>query len=171
MLSRSDKEAIINSLKVDFDNAKAVFLTNLIGVTSNDAVEIRKTVRDMQGKIVVTRNNLFKKAAEGKDVATLFENLKGPHAVAFAFEDVPGVAKCLKTAGAAHEVVELKSGFFDGKALSAADVKRLADLPSRDEMLGTLLATFIAPVSAFARVMHAIKEQKEAGATPAPVEA
>lgn len=171
MLSRSDKEAIVKSLKTDFDNAKAVFLTNLIGVTSNDAVEIRKNVRDMQGKIVVTRNNLFKKAAEGNGASVLFENLKGPHAVAFAFEDVPGVAKCLKTAGSAHEVVELKSGFFDGKELSTAEVKHLADLPSRDEMLGTLLATFIAPVSAFARVMHAIKEQKEAGAAPAPVEA
>lgn len=169
MLNRSDKEAIVTSLKADFDRAQAVFLTNLIGVTSNNAVEIRKNVREATGKIVVTRNTLFKKAAEGTPAAVLFENLKGPHAVAFAFEDVPGVAKCLKNAGEAHEVVTLKGGVFEGKELSIADVKRLADLPSRDQMLGTLLATFIAPVSALARVMHAIKEQKESGA--APVEA
>jgi large subunit ribosomal protein L10 len=47
--------------------------------------------------------------------------------------------------------------------LTKAQVKQLADLPSRDQMLGTLLATFLAPVSAFARVLYAIQEKKEKG--------
>ena len=86
-----------------------------------------------------------------------------PEAVAFAFGDAPGVAKALKECGKEFELVELRGGLLDGKALSAAEVNVIADLPSRDEMLGTLLATFNAPISALARVFNAIKDSKEAG--------
>jgi large subunit ribosomal protein L10 len=163
VLSRPEKEAIIQDLKTDLANAKAIFLTNLIGISSNDAVKIRKAVRDAKGKMVVARNTLFKKALEGSSAAELTSNLKGAHALAFAFDDAAAVAKCLKDAGSELELVELKGGVLDGAVLTKAQVKQLADLPSRDQMLGTLLATFIAPASAFARVLNAIKDKKENG--------
>ncbi len=163
MLSRSEKEAIIQDLNKDIGRAKAIFLTNLIGISSNDAVSVRKAVRDSKGKMVVTRNTLFKKAAAGTAAEALVANLSGPHALAFAFEDPAAVAKSLKEAGANLELVDLKGGVLDGQLLTKAQVKQLADLPSRDQMLGTLLATFLAPVSAFARVLYAIQEKKEKG--------
>ena len=113
--------------------------------------------------MVVTRNTLFKKAAAGTPAEALVANLSGPHALAFAFDDAAAVAKCLKEAGATLELVELKGGILVGQMLTKAQVKQLADLPSRDQMLGTLLATFLAPVSAFARVLYAIQEKKESG--------
>lgn len=163
MLNRAQKDEIIKGLREDLSNSRAIFLTNLIGVKSNDSVAIRKNVREAQGKLVVTRNTLFLKAAEGTPFEALFKGLKGPHAVAFAFEDAPGVAKVLKKAGEEHEVVTLKGGFLGEEQLDIAKIKVLADLPSRDEMLGTLLATFNAPISALARVMNAIREEKEKG--------
>jgi large subunit ribosomal protein L10 len=163
MLNRSEKEAIIQDLVKDIGNAKAIFLTNLIGIKSNEAVSVRKAVRDSNGKMVVTRNTLFKKAAAGTPVEALVANLSGPHALAFAFDDAAAVAKCLKDAGATLDLVDLKGGVLDGQLLTKAQVKQLADLPSRDQMLGTLLATFLAPVSAFARVLYAIQEKKESG--------
>jgi large subunit ribosomal protein L10 len=163
MLERSEKEAIIQSLKTDIAKSKAIFLTNLIGIKSNDAVKVRKAVRDAKGKVVVTRNTLFKKAAAGTSAEALMENLSGPHAVAFAFDDAAAVAKCLKEAGSDLELVDMKGGVLEGQLLTKAQVKQLADLPSRDQMLGTLLATFLAPASAFARVLVAIQEKKEKG--------
>ena len=163
MLNRSEKEAIIQDLVKDIGRAKAIFLTNLIGIKSNEAVSVRKAVRDNNGKMVVTRNTLFKKAAEGTPAEALVANLSGPHALAFAFDDPAAVAKSLKEAGATLELVELKGGVLDGQMLTKAQVKQLADLPSRDQMLGTLLAAFLAPVSAFARVLYAIQEKKEKG--------
>ena len=163
MLSRSEKEAIIQDLSKDIGRAKAIFLTNLIGIKSNEAVSVRKAVRDSNGKMVVTRNTLFKKAAAGTPAEALVANLSGPHALAFAFDDPAAIAKSLKEAGASLELVELKGGVLDGQMLTKAQVKQLADLPSRDQMLGTLLATFLAPVSAFARVLYAIQEKKEKG--------
>jgi large subunit ribosomal protein L10 len=163
MLERSEKEAIIQSLKTDIENSKAIFLTNLIGISSNDAVRVRKAVRDAKGKVVVTRNTLFRKASVGTPAEALLANLSGPHAIAFAFEDAAAVAKCLKDASKDLELVDLKGGVLDGQALTKAQVNQLADLPSRDQMLGTLLATFMAPASAFARVLFAIQEKKEKG--------
>ncbi|PJB54528.1 MAG: 50S ribosomal protein L10 [Bdellovibrio sp. CG_4_9_14_3_um_filter_39_7] len=163
MLKRSEKEVIIADLKKDLDGAKAVFLTNLIGISSNDAVALRKEIRETNGKVVVTRNTLFQKAAVGTYAEKLLSTLKGPSALAFAFDDAAAIAKCLKKAGDTFELVQLKGGFLEGKELSMAEVKQVADLPSRDQMLGTLLATFNAPVSAFARVIEAIREKKEKG--------
>ena len=68
MLNRTEKDAVIAGIKNDIDSSKAVFLTNLIGISSNDSVALRKEIREKKGKIVVTRNTLFKKASEGTGV-------------------------------------------------------------------------------------------------------
>ncbi|AYF45906.1 MULTISPECIES: 50S ribosomal protein L10 [Halobacteriovorax] len=171
MLTRAEKDVIIEGLNKKITDANAIFLTNVIGLPSNDANALRKSVRDADGTLVVTRNSLFSKAAAGTDAEELLSGLKGTQAVAFAFGDAPGVAKALKECGKEFELVELRGGLLDGKALTPAEVNAIADLPSRDEMLGTLLATFNAPISAFARVLNAIKEQKEAGGEAAPAAA
>jgi large subunit ribosomal protein L10 len=163
MLTRAEKDVIIAGLNKKIVDANAIFLTNVIGLPSNDSNALRKSVREADGTLVVTRNSLFSKAAVGTDAEQLLSGLKGTQAVAFAFGDAPGVAKALKECGKEFELVELRGGLLDGKALSSEEVKMIADLPSRDEMLGTLLATFNAPVSALARVLFAIKESKEAG--------
>jgi len=170
MLQRAQKDTIIKGLKSDIDKARAIFLTNLIGVSSNDAVKVRKEIREKGGKIIVTRNTLFGLAAKGTKVESMLSGLKGTNAVAFAFEDSAGVAKVLKDAGKELELIELRAGFLGDRELTKAEVLELASLPSRDEMLGTLLATFMAPVSAFARVLHAINEQKGSGEEAAPAE-
>jgi large subunit ribosomal protein L10 len=164
MLTRAEKDVLINGLKEDLANAKGLFLTNVIGLPSNEATALRKSVRDAEGKLVVAKNTLFAKAAAGTEAEELLSGLKGTQAVAFAFGDAPGVAKALKEMGKDHELVELRGGLLDGKALSVAECTAIADLPSRDEMLGTLLATFNAPISALARVLFAIQEQKAEGA-------
>ena len=161
MMMRSQKEEVVKQLKEHFSNSKAVFLTNLIGISSNDGVKIRKDVRDAKGTVVVTRNTLFRRAAEGTHLEGMLKDLKGPNAVAFAFEDAPAVAKVLYDAGQEQELVDLKAGFLGDKELTKEEVVALAKLPSREQMLATLLATFNAPVSAFVRVLDAIKRQKE----------
>lgn len=161
MLTRAEKEAIIGQIKDNISKSQAVFLTNLIGIPSNDAVKVRKGVRDASGGLVITRNTLLQKAAEGTMCEEIVKDLQGPHALAFAYEDSAAIAKVLHEAGKEFDPVELKAGVLDGKILTNAELEQLANLPSKDQMLATLLATFNAPISAFARVMHAIKESKE----------
>ena len=162
MLNRAEKTKLVSDLRERINGSSGIFLTNVIGLSSNDGVALRKEVRDAGGSISVTRNTLFRLAAEGTPAEESFKELKGPHAVAFAEADPAAVAKCLKKAGESFEdLVTLKAGFLNGKLLSKEELITLADLPSKDQMLGTMLATFNAPISALARVMNSIKEQKE----------
>ncbi len=161
MLSRARKVELVAGIKKDIEAAKAVFLTNVIGISANETAEVRKKIRAVQGKVVVTRNTLFKRAAEGTYTEELLSALKGANALAIAFEDAPAVAKVLKQAGEDFEVMEIKGGYLEGDALTVAQVKELADLPSREQMLGTLLATFMAPAATLARLLNALKEECE----------
>ncbi len=162
MMTRAEKDAVVSSIREKIEKSQAVFLTNLVGIPSVDSVRIRKNVRDAKGHMVITRNTLFARAAKGTFAEGLIADLKGSSAVAFAYEDAPGVAKVINDAsGEFSEIVTIKGGMLGTQKLSKAEVVALAKLPSRDQMLGTLLATFNAPVSAFARVLFAIQEQKE----------
>lgn len=162
MMTRAEKDAVVSSVRAQIEKSQAVFLTNLVGIPSVDSVRIRKNVRDAKGHMVITRNTLFARAAKGTYAESLLSDLKGSSAVAFAYEDAPGVAKIINEATSEFEgIVTLKGGMLGNQKLSKADVVALAKLPSRDQMLGTLLATFNAPVSAFARVLFAIQEQKQ----------
>lgn len=162
MMTRAEKDAVVSSIREKIEKSQAVFLTNLVGIPSVDSVRIRKNVREAKGHVAITRNTLFARAAKGTYAENLLKDLKGSTAVAFAFEDAPGVAKVINDATGEFEgIVTIKGGMLGTQTLTKADVVALAKLPSRDQMLGTLLATFNAPVSAFARVLNAIREQKE----------
>jgi large subunit ribosomal protein L10 len=166
MMTRAEKDVVVSSIKEKIEKSQAVFLTNLVGIPSVDSVRIRKNVRDAKGHMVITRNTLFARAAKGTFAEGLLADLKGSSAVAFAYEDAAAVAKIVNDASSEFEnIVTIRGGVLGTQKLSKAEVVALAKLPSRDQMLGTLLATFNAPVSAFARVLFAIQEQKQGGAT------
>lgn len=173
MMTRAEKDAVVSSIKEKIEKSQAVFLTNLVGIPSVDSVRIRKNVREAKGHMVITRNTLFARAAKGTFAEGLLADLKGSSAVAFAYEDAAAVAKVVNDASGEFEnIVTIRGGQLGEQKLSKADVVALAKLPSRPQMLGTLLATFNAPVSAFARVLFAIQEQKQGGAAaPAATEA
>jgi large subunit ribosomal protein L10 len=165
MMTRAEKDAVVSSVKEKIEKSQAVFLTNLVGIPSVDSVRIRKTVREAKGHMVIARNTLFARAAKGTFAEGLLTDLTGSTAVAFAYEDAAAVAKIINDAsGEFTDIVTIKGGMLGTQKLTKADVVALAKLPSRDQMLGTLLATFNAPVSAFARVLFAIQEQKQGGA-------
>jgi large subunit ribosomal protein L10 len=161
MITRESKSDVIKDLKEKIESAKALFLTNVVGIEANDAVALRKKVRDANGGIIVTRNTLFGKAAEGTYAEDLLKGLKGTNAVAFAFEDAPGVAKAIYETSKELEAVTVGAGFLGTELINETQVAALAKLPSRDEMLGTLLATFQAPVATFARLINAVKDECE----------
>ena len=171
MMTRAEKDVVVTSIKQIIEKSQAVFLTNLVGIPSVDSVRIRKSVREAKGHMVITRNTLFARASKGTFAEGLLADLKGSSAVAFAYDDAAAVAKIINDAsGEFADIVTIKGGMLGTQKLSKAEVVALAKLPSRNEMLGTLLATFNAPVSAFARVLFAVLEQKGGAAPTAATE-
>ncbi|MBP9674536.1 MAG: 50S ribosomal protein L10 [Bacteriovoracaceae bacterium] len=163
IINKAKKEELVSNIRQNLDKAKGVFVTNLVGIEANKAVQIRKEVREAGGVVMISRNTLFARASQGTPYEKILSGLKGSTAVAFAFEDPVMVAKVLFDASKENEVIHLNSGFLGDKELSKAEVATLAKLPSRNQMLATLLATFNAPVSAFVRVLDSIRKKKEEG--------
>jgi large subunit ribosomal protein L10 len=160
-LTRAEKNEIIANVKNQIETAQAVFVTDLIGISGTESVEIRKNIRDVGGKVFVTKNRLFELAGKNTNCESILTELKGTNALVFAFEDAASVAKAIKGATKINEIVTLKGALLGEKILSIKEVNELADLPSRDQMLATVLATFMAPISSFVRVLGLIQKDKE----------
>ena len=160
-MTRGEKETLVSDLNQDLLKAKAIFVTNLVGIESNKANEIRKQVRDVNGKVIITKNTLFRLASKGTMGEELLKQLKGNNAIAIAYEDAPSVAKAVSKASEGSEIVVIKGGVFENMTLTANDVKALASLPSKPEMLGIVLNTFKAPLSAFVNCLQGLAKMKE----------
>ena len=166
MLDKTQKQRVADSIRADIQRARGLFITNVVGIPAQEAVSLRKRLRESEGKIVVARNTLFKRAAEGTVAEEFLGNLQGCNALAFAFGEAPAVAKGLVEAGNDFDVVTLKGGFLDGEELSVKEILDLALLPSREEMLATVLASMMAPLSSFVRLVEAVREKKEQNEEP-----
>ena len=112
--------------------------------------ELKQNLRDQDASFNVVNNRMLNRALE-TDASDL---LKGQTAMIYGSGDVVEVAKVIKKFTAANQKPEIKGGFLEGKAISAADVIDLAKLPSKDVLRAMLLGTLQAPCSQLVGVMH-----------------
>jgi large subunit ribosomal protein L10 len=132
----------------------------------------------------VAKNTLIKRAASEAGVEGLDELFAGPTAIAFVTGEPVDAAKAIKTFAKEHKALVIKGGYMDGRALSVAEVERIADLESREVLLAKLAGAmkgnlakaaglFNAPLSQFARLAAALQEKKAAAepASPEPASA
>lgn len=133
----------LTELKSILAEKKNFVVTTYSGLTVEQITDLRGQVREQAGKFKVIKNNLFrialKETGEHDGVLEKLEaELKGPLAVAFIEENMPGLSKALVKYAKDSEPVEIKAGCMDGGYLSGAEVKQIATLPSREEMLGII---------------------------------
>ena len=165
----SEKQAIVASLTEKFQNAAAGVIVDYRGITVAEDTELRAKMRENGVEYFVVKNTLARFAAKNA-------GLEGTTSIAICEGDPVAAAKVVAEFSkklAAQEKFVIKSGFVDGKVISVDEVKALADLPSREVLVATVLGTLIAPVrglatvldaniSGLARVMQAIADQKGA---------
>jgi large subunit ribosomal protein L10 len=113
-------------------------------LSAEQSREMRASVREKGGEITLVRNNLFALAAENLGVAGLKELLEGQVAVIKA-ENAVAAAKAAKDASDEYEGLNLRGGYLDGQVIDAARVEALAEMPSREELLSTILGQAISP--------------------------
>ena len=173
-MARADKAAAVAELKDSFTNAAAAVLTEYRGLTVKSLKELRRAL-GADATYAVTKNTLTKIAAQRAGVEGLDDELKGPSAIAFVHGDPVAVAKGLRAFAKAHPLLVIKGGYFDGAALTAAEVGKLADLESREVLLAKLAGAmkaslfgaaylFTAPLSKTVRTVEALREKQESAA-------
>ena len=149
------KDAAVAELTKNFEDSTAVLLTEYRGLTVAELKELRKSIRD-DANYAVVKNTLTKIAAEKAGITGLDDELAGPSAIAFVHGDPVAVAKGLRAFAKAHPLLVIKGGYFDGAALTAAEVGKLADLESREVLLAKLAGAMKASMTKAAFVFNAL---------------
>jgi large subunit ribosomal protein L10 len=167
----ANKEANVAELTEKFQSSNAVLLTEYRGLTVGQLKELRRNI-SADATYAVAKNTLIKIAAANAGVTAFDGQLVGPSALAFIHGDAVSVAKALRDFAKANPLLVVKSGLLDGVALSADEVKKLADLESREVLLakaaGIFKASlfkaaymFNAPLAQAARAVDALRQKQE----------
>jgi large subunit ribosomal protein L10 len=171
-MARPDKAAAVAELTDSFRESSAAVLTEYRGLTVAQLKELRRSLAG-NATYAVVKNTLTKIAAREAGIETLEPMLQGPSAVAFVTGDPVVVAKGLRDFARAHPLLVVKGGVLDGRPLTADEVRKLADLESREVLLAKLagglnapaqkLASVLAaPLSQFARLLGALEAKAQA---------
>jgi large subunit ribosomal protein L10 len=172
-MARPDKTAAVAELTEDFKSADAIALTEYRGLTVGAMKTLRRSL-GMETKYAVVKNTLTKIAAKNAGIEIDDSLLKGPSAVAFIKGDSIAAAKAFKEFQKENPLLVIKGGVFDGKAVTTADIMKLADLESREVLLAKLAGAMKGTMAKAARTFDALRIKLEAGApaeaaAPAPV--
>jgi large subunit ribosomal protein L10 len=170
-MARPDKAAAVAELADGFRNSTAVLLTEYRGLTVAQLKELRRNL-GAHVTYSVVKNTLTKIAAREASVEGLDHLLSGPSAIAFVSGDPVEAAKGLRDFSKANPLLVIKGGVMDGKSLTPDEIKKLADLESREVLLGKLagamkaslsgaVSLFAAPLSQTARLIEALRAKAE----------
>ncbi|MGN6635247.1 MAG: 50S ribosomal protein L10 [Oryzihumus sp.] len=183
-MAKPEKSAAIAELTDKFRSSGAAVLTEYRGLTVSQLTQLRISLRE-HASYAVVKNTLTQIAAKEAGVTAFDGQLTGPSAIAFITGDPVEAAKGLRDFAKANPLLVIKGGVLDGKSLTADEIKKLADLESREVLLAKLAGAmnaslskavylFAAPLSQTARVVDALRAKVEAEgpvAAEAPAEA
>ncbi len=157
-MARHTKEAAVAELVESFQESTGAVLTEYRGLTVKHLQELRRALGE-NAQYAVVKNTLTQIAAKDAGVEGLDDMLLGPTAIAFVQGDVVEAAKGLRDFAKAHPALVVKGGYFEDKALDAAEIAKLADLESREALLGKLAGAMLASLSQAVYLLNAPLQQ------------
>jgi large subunit ribosomal protein L10 len=180
-MAQADKATAVADIAEQFKSSTATVITEYRGLTVANLAELRRSLAG-SATYSVAKNTLIKRAASDAGVEGLDELFVGPTAIAFVSGEAVDAAKAIKKFAKDHKALVIKGGYMDGRALTVAEVERIADLESREVLLAKLAgamkanlsqaaALFNAPASQVARLVAALQEKRAAEEPAAPAEA
>jgi large subunit ribosomal protein L10 len=173
----TEKTAVIEELRQTFDGATAIFLADFTGLDVESLTKLRRKCREGGVTLEVVKNTLAVKAAKALRLDELAPHFKGPTAVAVSEHDPTSPARILLDFRKDHEKLQVKLGFVEGRVLDSQEVKALATLPTRDQLLSQVMQVAMAPAQNFVwalkdtvgrlvRTVDAIRDGMEKGTIP-----
>jgi large subunit ribosomal protein L10 len=153
-MARADKQVAVAEITESFSDAAGAVLTDYRGLTVKQLQDLRRSLGE-NASYAVVKNTLAKIAAKDAGIEGFDELLTGPTAVAFITGDVVEAAKGLRDFAKAHPALVIKGGVLDGKALEPAEIAKLADLESREVLLGKLAGAMLASLSQAVYLLNA----------------
>ena len=158
------KAQLVTEVAEQFKNASSVVVVDYLGITVEEATNLRAELRKAGVQFAVVKNSILSRAAKEAGLEGMDDIFKGPSAVAFSNEDVVAPAKILADFAKKVEALEIKAGVVEGKVSSKEEIEALAKLPSREGLLSMLLSVLQAPVRNTALAIKAVADQKDGAA-------
>jgi large subunit ribosomal protein L10 len=152
-LKLEDKKALVAEVNAIAQSAQSAVAAEYRGLSVAQITEFRAKARSQGVYVRVVKNTLAKKAVQGTEFACLTEALKGPMILAFSREDPGAAARIVKEFAKANDKLVTKAVAVGGALYGAADLDRLASLPTLDQARAMLLGVLNAPLSQFVRTL------------------
>jgi len=146
-MSKYVKNLITDHFRNRLQGVNDALLVDMVGLDANANTRLRMQLRQKNIQVMVVKNSLAARAAEGTPLAPMFEGLAGSAAICWGSEDIVSLAKQVVrlTQDKEFERFEARGGVVDGKRLSAEDVTAVSKMPSRMEQLGLLVGQILGP--------------------------
>jgi large subunit ribosomal protein L10 len=154
-LTREDKTELLQVYEQGLAAAPHAFVLGYQGIKVPQVTALREKIRQSGGEYVVVKNTIALRAIDGNALSQLKEHFVGPTAVAFGNDPV-ALAKALTDFAKDTPVLQFKGGLVEGRAVPAAQIKDIASLPSREELIAKLLFLMQSPITRFVRVLAAL---------------
>ena len=148
------KREVVSQLTDMLSRATSAVVTDYRGLTNKQLEELRATLRANGVEYVVVKNTLARRAAEAAGVGDFSAVLNGPVGLAIGYDDVSRPAKLLSDYFKANKRLPMLAGLVEKQILDSKGVAAIADLPSRDVLLGQLAGTLLAPLSQLAAALN-----------------
>jgi large subunit ribosomal protein L10 len=155
-LNREQKAQVIEEVAGAIQESNAVFAVDYRGISVPQAAELRTALRGADSTFTIVKNTLAERAADQVGAEGLKELLQGPTAMTFVRGDAAAAAKALRDfrRGTGGTLLEFKGGWMNGQPLTPADVDAIAQLPSRDVLIGRLVGLIASPLSGLATALN-----------------
>ncbi|MDD5463828.1 MAG: 50S ribosomal protein L10 [Candidatus Moranbacteria bacterium] len=172
MLTKNQKIELVKELTEKIKAAKSTIIVDYKGLQVKDSTELKKSLRAAGVEYIVSRKTLFDIALKNAGIEGVsIKKMEGQVALSFSNLDEVAAAKIIDTFAKTNENIKLLGGVLGQQVMDAAEVKALAKIPSKEQLLGQLVGTLNAPISGFVnvlagnlrglvQVLNAVKEQK-----------
>ncbi len=158
-MSKMERQETVETLTAELRESPNLYVTDFSGLNVLRMTEFRRRLRAAGVRYMVVKNTLAQRALAANQVTALDEHLAGPTGLVLAGRDPLAAAKVLTDFQKEFEKPAIKIGLVDGKTVTPEQVKRLASLPSREQLLGQLAGAFQAPLAQFAGAMNGMLYQ------------
>ena len=156
-VTKADKATELDQLETAFKGSDSAILLDFKGLNVPKVTELRRQLRTVKASYRVVKNTLALRAIDSKSLEALKEHFVGPTAVVFGSDPV-ALAKALTDFAKDVPAVQFKAGMVEGRAIAAEQIKDIASLPSRNELIAKLLFLLQSPITRFARVLAAVPQ-------------
>jgi large subunit ribosomal protein L10 len=154
-MNRDEKAQQIAELKEKLQKSAAIVLADYRGLTVPAVTALREEFRKQQCEYKIYKNTLVKLAIKGTPMEKMGKYLEGPTALIYSWDSPSAAAKIARDFAKGNEKFKVKGGYLEGNVLDDKATLASADMPGKDELRATLLATLVAPATNLVRTLNA----------------